>query len=119
MRTDREAEMGFPRHPRIHSLTMADLLARTPSPVPEAAETVSLGASIGAVQAAPQQDIFTGLALMNEHRLDHLPVVEDGRLCGLVSRNDLQAAVIGQYERIFHELELDLKILFLQGTYSC
>lgn len=111
--------MGFPRHPRIHSLTMADVLAKATSPAHEAVETVLLEPPVGVVQAAPQQNVFAGLALMNEHRLDHLPVVEDGRLCGLVSRNDLQTAVIEQYESIFHELELDLKVLFLQGTYSC
>lgn len=98
---------------------MADVLAKAASPAREAAETVLPGPSVSAVQAAPQLDVFTGLALMNEHRLDYLPVVEEGKLCGLVSRNDLQTAVIEQYEKIFHELELDLKILFLQGTYSC
>lgn len=111
--------MEFPRHPRVHSLTMADLLATTTSPAREAADTVMPEPFSGAAQASPQQNVFAALALMNEHRLDCLPVVQHGRLCGLVSRNDLQAAVIEQYERIFHELELDLKILFLQGTYSC
>ncbi len=71
------------------------------------------------VHAEPHLDVFACLTLMKKHRLQYIPVVDRGSLLGLISLSDLQAAVIDQYERVFQELELDLKILFLQGTYSC
>jgi hypothetical protein len=46
-------------------------------------------------------------------------VLDRGRLIGLLSGTDLLAARIAHHERIFHETELDQKLLFLRGTYSC
>ena len=69
--------------------------------------------------ATPMQTAHACLALMNEKRLDCIPVLEDGKLLGLLSIDDVQKAIIAQYEGIFQAIELDQKILFLQGTYSC
>ena len=57
--------------------------------------TAVLGASVGSVMA---KDVFTCsrddrvsgiMALMTKRRIRHVPVVEDGRLCGIVSIGDV------------------------------
>lgn len=42
-----------------------------------------------AVTVAPRDPALAGLSLMTHRRVRHLPVVEDGRLVGLVSIGDL------------------------------
>ena len=39
--------------------------------------------------AVPEDDVETMIATMVEGRFRHLPVVDDGKLCGLVSMGDL------------------------------
>jgi len=41
------------------------------------------------ISAAPEMPILAGLGLMTERRIRHLPVVDGGRLVGLVSIGDL------------------------------
>ena len=57
--------------------------------------TAVLGASVGSVMT---RDVFTCsrddrvsgiMALMTKRRIRHVPVVEDGRLCGIVSIGDV------------------------------
>ncbi|MEI7430750.1 MAG: CBS domain-containing protein [Betaproteobacteria bacterium] len=67
----------------------------------------------------PDQIAQSCLALMLEKRLNLIPVMEHGKLIGLLSIVELQQAIITQYESIFQAYALDQKILFLQGTYSC
>ena len=45
------------------------------------------------VTLSPQDTAKTALALCRERRLRHLPVLEEGRLVGIVSDRDLRAAV--------------------------
>lgn len=42
-----------------------------------------------AVTVEPSTPVLTALAMMTQRRVRHLPVVVDGRLCGLVSIGDL------------------------------
>jgi CBS domain-containing protein len=56
---------------------------------------------------------------MKERRVTHVAVLDQGRLVGLLSETDLLAARIAHHERIFRETEMDQKLLFLRGTYSC
>ncbi len=71
------------------------------------------------VFATPPQTVQACLELMNAKRLQYIPVIEGGRLLALLSIGDLLEETIAHYERIFQALELDQRILFLQGTYSC
>ena len=69
--------------------------------------------------ATPQQTAEECLVVMTENRLHHLPVLENGRAIGLLSLVVLLHALLAHYERAFAAFELDQRILFLQGTYSC
>ncbi|MGO9389884.1 CBS domain-containing protein [Rhodoblastus sp.] len=68
---------------------------------------------------APADTLRRCQSLMNERHVTHLAVLDQGRLVGLLSEADLLAARIAYFERIFQETEMDQKLLFLRGTYSC
>lgn len=69
--------------------------------------------------ATPQQRAQECLALMTERKLRHLPVLEQGRVFGVLSLDALLYALVAHQESAFAAFELDQRILFLQGTYSC
>jgi len=46
-----------------------------------------------------------GLALMTRHHIRHLPVIDDGKLIGLVSIGDLVNAVIDDQQQLIEQLE--------------
>ena len=52
----------------------------------------------------PEDDVASLMTLMTEHRIRHVPVVEDGHLCGLVSIGDIVKSRIGELERDRSEL---------------
>jgi signal-transduction protein with cAMP-binding, CBS, and nucleotidyltransferase domain len=68
---------------------------------------------------APADSLRHCLGVMKERRVTHLAVLDQGRLVGLLSETDLLKARIAHHERIFRETEMDQKLLFLRGTYSC
>jgi CBS domain-containing protein len=45
------------------------------------------------------------MALMTQHRLRHLPVVEAGKLLGLISIGDLVKDIISEQKFIIEQLE--------------
>ena len=45
------------------------------------------------------------MALMTEHRMRHLPVMDDGKLIGLISIGDLVKDVISEQQFIIQQLE--------------
>jgi len=53
----------------------------------------------------PGQTAQECMALMTENRLRHLPVMDDGRLIGLVSIGDLVKATISEQRFIIEQLE--------------
>ncbi len=45
-----------------------------------------------AIVAPPDMTVQAAVALMKQHRIRHLPVIESGRLVGIISRGDLREA---------------------------
>lgn len=55
--------------------------------------------------ARPDQTNEQCMALMTENRLRHLPVVDNGRLIGLISIGDLVKDIISEQQFIIEQLE--------------
>ena len=53
----------------------------------------------------PDQSIEDCMSLMTEKRARHLPVLEDGKLIGLISIGDVVKAVISEREAVIGQLE--------------
>jgi len=53
----------------------------------------------------PDQSTEECMALMTENRVRHLPVVQDGRVVGLVSIGDLVKHIITQQQFVFEQME--------------
>lgn len=53
----------------------------------------------------PEQTSDHCMALMTGHRLRHLPVVEDGKLLGVISIGDLVKDIISEQQFIIEQLE--------------
>ncbi len=53
----------------------------------------------------PQHSVEDGLRLMTEHRIRHLPVLENQRVVGIVSIGDLVNWVINQQSQTIRQLE--------------
>jgi CBS domain-containing protein len=59
------------------------------------------------VTVAPDRTIPQCIALMHEHGIRHLPVVEGGKVIGVLSVRDLLRAVVEHHERCIRELEVE------------
>jgi CBS domain-containing protein len=57
------------------------------------------------ITVSPGEDARTCMQLMTEKRIRHLPVVDDGRMVGVISIGDLVRAVIEEQERTIEQLE--------------
>lgn len=57
------------------------------------------------VTVHPGQTVDQCMALMTERRIRHLPVLDNGRLVGLVSIGDLVKEVIAEQEQMIRQLE--------------
>jgi CBS domain-containing protein len=53
---------------------------------------------------APGDDVETIMNLMTEHRIRHVPVVDDGGLCGIISIGDVVKNRIHELEKDRNEL---------------
>ena len=53
----------------------------------------------------PQQTTFDCMALMTERRMRHLPVMDDGKLVGMVSIGDLVKEIIAEQKFTIEQLE--------------
>ncbi len=54
---------------------------------------------------APDKRVEEAMAVMTVHRVRHLPVVEEGRLCGVVSIGDVGRAIIAEQGFVIKQLE--------------
>jgi CBS domain-containing protein len=57
------------------------------------------------ITARPEQSVEECMALMTEKRVRHLPVIEGGRLIGIVSIGDLVKSIIGDQRFMIEQLE--------------
>ncbi|NND14300.1 MAG: CBS domain-containing protein [Acidimicrobiia bacterium] len=57
------------------------------------------------ITVSPLQSVNDCMELMTEHRIRHLPVVEGGKLTGVVSIGDVVKGVIAQQEALIIQLE--------------
>jgi CBS domain-containing protein len=57
------------------------------------------------IHVTPDHNIESCMSLMNNHRIRHLPVIENGRLVGLVSIGDIVKAIIHHHKDIIAQLE--------------
>ena len=57
------------------------------------------------VTVSPDDDVRQCMALMTDKRIRHLPVVEGGRMVGVISIGDLVRAVIEEQEQTIEQLE--------------
>ena len=56
------------------------------------------------VTVEPDTSIAIAMSLITEHRCRHLPVVEDGRLLGMVSSGDLTAWLVSDQQQTIWDL---------------
>ena len=57
------------------------------------------------VIVSPNNTVDEGMAIMTDHRIRHIPVVEDGDVVGVVSIGDLVKWIISGQAETIHELE--------------
>jgi CBS domain-containing protein len=61
--------------------------------------------STDVVCIAPEEDIDECMALMTDNRIRHLPVMNDGKLQGIISIGDVVKAAIAEREQVIQHLE--------------
>jgi len=54
---------------------------------------------------SPDQSVAKCMALMTEKRIRHIPVLDDGRLVGVISIGDVVKAIIAEQQIIINHLE--------------
>jgi len=57
------------------------------------------------VYARPEQSVAACMALMTDGKFRHLPVLEQGRLVGIISIGDLVKSIIAEQEFVIEQLE--------------
>jgi CBS domain-containing protein len=70
------------------------------------------------VTVTPEHTVQQCMAIMSDHKIRHLPVVENNKMLGVLSIRDLVAEVVSHHEHVIRDLERDMMpILNTAGTY--
>jgi CBS domain-containing protein len=70
------------------------------------------------VTVTPEHTVQQCMAIMSDHKIRHLPVVENNKILGVLSIRDLVAEVVSHHEHVIRDLERDMMpILNTAGTY--
>ena len=69
--------------------------------------------------ANPDDTVEHWLSETASHGMRVLPVLDGKRLLGLLSRADLLAESDAHHRRVYEAMDLDQRIMFKRGTYSC
>ncbi|MGE5385316.1 MAG: CBS domain-containing protein [Betaproteobacteria bacterium] len=72
-----------------------------------------------AIHAAPDDTVDQCLTRMAEVGLRYLPIVDGGKAVGILSLESLLRETADHHARVYEASELDHRIMFLRGTYSC
>ncbi len=67
-------------------------------------DSVSSIMSVMVFTCSPGDEVTSLMSTMTENRIRHVPVVTDGKLCGLVSIGDVVKSRIGELEKDRNEL---------------
>lgn len=94
-----------------------ELFYGTPSPRQTAATIMKLHP----ISVSPDTELFALTSIFVNHGMRHLPVVEDGRLLGVISRRDILTAMEKQYAAFLRQAEAerqrpDLREVLAQGV---
>lgn len=57
------------------------------------------------ITVSPDENIFVCMELMTDRHIRHLPVIEEGRVIGLVSIGDVVKAIISEQQFVISQLE--------------
>jgi CBS domain-containing protein len=70
------------------------------------------------VTVTPGHTVQQCMAIMGDHQIRHLPVIENGKILGVLSIRDLVAEVVSHHEHVIRDLQRDMMpILNTAGTY--
>lgn len=70
------------------------------------------------IHVSPADDAYTCLLLMRKHRVRHLPVMDQGRLIGVLSTRNVVEDIIHEEELRIRDLELErLRMTTNTGSY--
>ena len=97
----------------IGILTERDVL-RLAAKSPDELRTLEVGQVMtrDVIQLAPDDDLTHVMEVMTENRIRHLPVVEDGRLAGIVTIGD----VVSAFRRIAEDENAQLRNYIQAGS---
>jgi CBS-domain-containing membrane protein len=106
----RRTELGTERHLSRWSELLGDKQRQASDYVHAHAQHVAEVMTLDTVFVTPDASLNRIVAMMEAHHIKRLPVLEDGRLVGIVSRADLLRALVRELPRTFCPNEDDQQV---------